>query len=129
MNKNRKPLKRTNKDIRSIINLLLEKKAHNIIVLDVRKISGITDFIFIAGGSSDRHINTIAENLLSSFKRKPLGHEGFSTPGSRWIVIDYGSIMIHLIHDDLRHYYNIEGLWPEAKELVVESSFGEALKV
>jgi ribosome-associated protein len=118
----RKPLKRTNKNIRSVIDLLLEKKAHNILVLDVRKVSGITDFIIIAGGSSDRQINTIADNLLKSFKQKPLGHEGLSTPGSRWIVIDYGSMIIHLIHDDLRSYYNIEGLWPEAKELTVEAS-------
>ena len=118
----RKPLKRTNKNIRSVIDLLLEKKAHNILVLDVRKVSGITDFIIIAGGSSDRQLNTIADNLLKSFKQKPLGHEGLSTPGSRWIVIDYGSMIIHLIHDDLRSYYNIEGLWPEAKELTVEAS-------
>ena len=115
----RKPLKRTNKNIRSVIDLLLEKKAHNILVLDVRKVSGITDFIIIAGGSSDRQLNTIADNLLKSFKQKPLGHEGLSAPGSRWIVIDYGSMIIHLIHDDLRSYYNIEGLWPEAKELTV----------
>jgi len=118
----RKPLKRTNKNIRFIIDLLLEKKAHNILVLDVRKVSGITDFIIIAGGSSDRHLNTIADNLLKYFKQKPLGHEGLSAPGSRWIVIDYGSMIIHLIHDDLRSYYNIEGLWPEAKELTVEAS-------
>lgn len=102
--------------------MLLEKKAHDILVLDVRKISGITDFIIIAGGSSDRHLNAIAENLLSSFKQKPIGQEGFSIPGSRWTVIDYGSMVIHLIHDDLRSYYNIEGLWPEAKELMVEAS-------
>jgi len=118
----RKPLKRTNKNIRAVIGFLSEKKAHNILVLDVRKVSGITDFIIIAGGSSDRQLNAMADNLLRSFKQKPLGQEGFSTPGSRWIVIDYGSIMVHLIHDDLRPYYNIEGLWPEAKELAVESS-------
>jgi len=129
MNQNRKPLKRTNKDVRAVINFLLEKKARDIIVLDVRKISSITDFIFVASGSSDRHLNTIADNLLSSFKQKPLGQEGISTPGARWIVIDYGGIMIHLIHDDLRNYYNIEGLWPEAKELIVESSFGATSNV
>ncbi|MHB1660872.1 MAG: ribosome silencing factor [bacterium] len=104
---------------------LLEKKAHNILVLDVRKVSGISDFIIIAGGSSDRQLNAIADNLIKSFKQKPLGQEGLYTPGSRWIVIDYGDMMIHLIHDDLRPYYNIEGLWPEAKELAVESSADE----
>jgi ribosome-associated protein len=118
----RKPLKRTNKNIRSVIGFLLEKKAHNILVLDIRKLSGITDFIIIAGGSSDRQLNAAADNLIKSFKEKPLGHEGLSVPGSRWIVIDYGNMMIHLIHDDLRAYYNVEGLWPEAKELAVEES-------
>ena len=105
----------------------MEKKAHNILVLDVRKVSGITDFIIIAGGSSDRQLNAIADNLLKSFKQKPIGQEGLSTPGSRWIVIDYGSMMIHLIHDDLRSYYNIEGLWPEAKELTVEDSINKKI--
>ena len=67
MNQNRKPLKRTNKDVRAVINFLLEKKARDIIVLDVRKISSITDFIFVASGSSDRHLNTIADNLFFFF--------------------------------------------------------------
>ncbi len=119
----RKPLKRTNKNIRLIIGALLDKRAHDIIVLDVRKISGITDFIIVAGGSSDRQLKTIADNVISSFKPRPLGQEGLTAPSSRWIVIDYGDMIIHLIHDDLRLYYNIEGLWPDAKELLVESSF------
>lgn len=94
-------------------------------MLDVRKVSEISDFIIIAGGSSDRQLNTIADNLIKSFKQKPLGQEGLYTPGSRWIVIDYGDMIVHLIHDDLRSYYNIEGLWPEAKELALEPSADE----
>lgn len=103
----------------------MEKKAHTIVVLDVRRVSEMTDFIIIAGGSSNRQLKAIASNLIKSFKKHPIGQEGISTPGSMWIAIDYGSIMIHLIHDDLRAYYNIEGLWPEAKELIVEDCADE----
>lgn len=121
----RKPLKRTNKSIRLIVDSLFEKNARDVLILDVRKISGITDFIIVAGGSSDRQLKTMAENVMSSYKRHPLGHEGLASPGSRWIVLDYGNIMIHLIHDELRAYYNIEGLWPDAKELFVDGPFNE----
>ncbi len=88
-------------------------------MLDIRRISAMTDFVIICGGSSDRQISSIANNLIDSIKKHPLGVEGLS--GSRWVVIDYGDVIIHIIHDDLRPYYNLEGLWPDAKELIVEN--------
>lgn len=90
-------------------------------VLDIRKISGITDFVIIASGSSDRQISSIANNLIDSIKKRPIGVEGLAS--SRWVVIDYGDVLIHIFKDDLREYYNLEGLWPEAGELAVEESF------
>ncbi|MDA8273284.1 MAG: ribosome silencing factor [Deltaproteobacteria bacterium] len=98
---------------------LLEKKARDVVVLDIRRISAMTDFVIICGGSSDRQISSIANNLIDSIKKRPFGVEGLS--GSRWVVIDYGDVIIHIIHDDLRPYYNLEGLWPDAKELIVEN--------
>ncbi len=88
-------------------------------MLDIRRISGITDFVIIAGGSSDRQISSVANNVIDSIKKRPIGVEGLSN--SRWIVIDYGDVIIHVIHDDLRSYYNLEGLWPDAKELIIEN--------
>ncbi|MCL4542608.1 MAG: ribosome silencing factor [Deltaproteobacteria bacterium] len=96
----------------------MEKRAHDIIVLDIRGISGIADFVIIAGGSSDRQISSVANNVIDSIKKHPIGVEGLSN--SRWVVIDYGDVIIHVIHDDIRPYYNLEGLWPDAKELIVE---------
>ncbi len=113
----RKTLKRTNKEIRTIIGSLADKKAKNIIVLDIRKISQLTDFIIIASGASDRQIGAITGNVLNSIKKKPLAIEGADT--SRWVVIDYGDKIIHVFLEDLRSFYNLEGLWPEAKEFIV----------
>ncbi len=114
----RKKFKRANKAIKSIIEALLEKKARDILVLDIRKISGITDFVVIASGTSDRQISSIANNLISSLGKRPLGVEGLAN--SRWVVIDYGDVLVHIFLDDLRQYYNLEGLWPDAKELAME---------
>lgn len=89
-------------------------------MLDLRKISGISDFVVIAGGSSERQISAISRGLIDSIKERPIGVEGIS--GSRWVVVDYGDIIVHVIHDELRAYYNLEGLWSDAKELIVENN-------
>lgn len=104
----------------------MEKKASDIIILDIRGISGISDFIVIASGSSDRQISIAANNLVASMKQRPIGVEGLY--GSKWAIIDYGDVIIHVMHNDLRLYYDLEGLWPDAKELIVEDSITDVIK-
>ena len=114
----RKKFKRTNKEIRAVINYLSDKNAKNIIVLDIRKVSQLADFIIIASGTSDRQVSAIADNILTSVKRKPIAIDGINT--SRWVAMDYGDIIIHIFLESYRFFYNLENLLPDAKELIIE---------
>ncbi len=116
----RKTFKRTTKEVRAVINYLSDKKAKNIIVLDIRKVSQLADFIIIATGISDRQVAAIADNVLTSVKRKPIAVDGIDA--SRWVAMDYGDIMIHIFLEPYRSFYNLENLWPDAKELAIEDN-------
>jgi len=93
---------------------LEETKARDIVVLDVSKLSSMTDFIIIATGSSDRQVRAICEYLRENAGRP------FSTEGAdegRWILMDYFDVIVHIFQDDMRRYYDIEGMWLNAKRL------------
>ncbi|MBI5374823.1 MAG: ribosome silencing factor [Candidatus Schekmanbacteria bacterium] len=92
-----------------------DKKALDIIIFDVRKLTTVTDFFCICHGTSDRHAKTIAEDIIEQFKKNghiPLASEGFST--CQWIVVDFADIVVHVFQKDARDYYNLEGIWGDA---------------
>ncbi len=93
---------------------LEETKAKDIVVLDVKKYSSVTDYIIIASGSSDRQVRAIGEYLRENAGRP------FSTEGAeegRWVLLDYFDVVVHIFQDDLRKYYDIEGMWLNAQRL------------
>lgn len=99
-----------------IAQALYDKKGFNILALDVRGISTLTDFVIIAEGNIDRHVKALALTVIDSVhqdEENPLFVEGERT--GDWIVIDYGMAMIHLFIPELREKYALEGLWKEAK--------------
>ena len=96
--------------------VIFDKKGFNILALDVRGISTMTDFFLIAEGTVDRHVKAIGqavEGKLSECNREPLHVEGGKT--GDWLVIDYGEIVIHLFVSGLREKYALESLWHEGK--------------
>ena len=91
---------------------LYNKKAFNILVLDVQGISTLTDYFIIAEGNIDRHIKALADEVIDVFRRQgiaPLQIEGMHA--CDWIVIDYGYIVVHLFTPELRDRYRLEELW------------------
>jgi len=98
------------------ISLLLEEyKAENVIKLDVKDKSSITDTMIIASGRSTRHVKSIADNIIKKLKKikvKPLGIEGYTK--SEWVLIDFGDVLVHVMHPDAREYYSLEKLWDES---------------
>ena len=102
-----------NKDIESMIQKSLEDmKARDIYKLDISKKSTITDTMFIATGTSTRHVRAIAENLVFDAKRSdhaPLGVEGEN--GSEWVLVDLDAIIVHIMTEKMREFYNLEKLW------------------
>ncbi|MBI5892949.1 MAG: ribosome silencing factor [Deltaproteobacteria bacterium] len=103
-----------------IANLAAEKKAEGIVALDIQKISSIADYIIICTGTSDRHVQAIAESIEQGLKKKkisPIGTEGIRD--GRWALIDYGDIVVHIFYEPVRDFYNLEGLWAEAPRLTI----------
>ena len=97
---------------------VLEKKAFNVRVLDVRKLSSLTDFLVLATGSSDRQVQAAAEAVHLGLKHdhatRPMGIEGMNE--GRWVLIDYGDVMVHVFQEAVRQFYDFDGLWRDAPE-------------
>ena len=100
---------------KSIKNILEDNKAESIVMVDVKNKSSVTDLMFIASGRSTRHVKAIADNLVTKLKKnkiKPLGVEGYNK--SEWILLDYGDLLVHVMHPDTRDFYSLEKLWDES---------------
>ncbi len=96
-----------------------ENRGRNIVVLDLREVTPVFDFFVIATGSSRRQLHAMSEEidhkLEDDLGDKRMGIEGYSE--SRWILLDYGTVVIHLFDDETREYYDIENLWTQAKRI------------
>jgi ribosome-associated protein len=90
----------------------LEKKAFDITILELKKTSSLTDYFLICSGRSDRQVQAIAQSIEEKMGQKgirPLGEEGMRE--GRWILMDYDDVIIHIFYDQVRLYYDLEGLW------------------
>ena len=94
-----------------------ENRGHDVAVLDMREQTSLFDYFVIATGTSRRQIHAMSEEidhtLEDDLDDKRMGIEGYQE--SRWIVLDYGSVVIHLFDEEMRQFYNLESLWAEAK--------------
>lgn len=102
--------------LNKIAQAIYDKKGFNILALDVRGISSITDYVIIAEGNVGRHVSAIAnavEKELKEIGETPVYVEGLQD--GDWVVLDYGFIMVHIFMPGLRDKYQLEQLWKEAK--------------
>jgi ribosome-associated protein len=100
------------------INAVLGKKAIDLVVLDVRELSSIADVFIICGGRSNRQVMAIAEHIQVDLKKhgiRPLSVEGQKE--GHWILLDYGHVIIHVFYEPVRSFYDLEGLWIDAKRI------------
>ena len=113
----------TERIVERIIDLILDKKGEDIVVLDLRKISGISDFFIIATGNSSVHVKAIADEVTMKLKHddgnSPWHVEGYEA--KKWILLDYVDIVVHVFDAETRSYYMIEQLWKDADIRTVES--------
>jgi len=94
------------------INDLHHLKATQVCSLDVRPLTSVTDFMVIATGNSSRHVNAIAQHLIKEMKHRhihPLGIEGDKE--NEWILIDLGDLVVHIMQQRVRDFYQLEKLW------------------
>ena len=101
-----------------VADLAMAKKAEGIVILDMRKLSNITDFFVIATASSTTRAQTIADNIENGLQGKG---ESFSNiegyEEARWILVDAYDVMAHVFIDQVRRFYNLEGLWGDAPRI------------
>ena len=99
----------------------LDRKASDMKILHISELSSLTDYLVLASGTSDRQVQAIAESVRLSFKEKyalaPIAVEGMRE--GRWILLDYGDVMVHVFQQDVRTFYDLDGLWSEAPALPI----------
>ncbi|MET0401908.1 MAG: ribosome silencing factor [Cystobacter sp.] len=102
---------------RKIGNLLSDKKAVDIVILDVRGMTSYADYVVVASGESDRQVTSMAEHVLSKMKEseglRPVGHEGMNT--GQWVLLDFGEVIAHVLYSEMRAHYDLEGMWADAR--------------
>lgn len=104
------------------INVVLGKKAYELVVLDVRGLTSVADIFIICSGRSNRQVSAIAEHIqreLKQHKIMPLSVEG--SKEGHWVLLDYGHVVIHVFYEPVRQFYDLEGLWVDAKRIRTRS--------
>ena len=104
------------------IKAVLGKKALNVVALDVAELTSFADVFIICSGRSNRQVSAIAEYIQTDLKKhkiRPLSVEG--TKDGHWVLLDYGHVIIHVFYEPVREFYNLEGLWVDAKRIVTPS--------
>ena len=101
-----------------------DRKAEDIVVLDVRKVSSVTDYFVIASALSDPHLRAVAEEVDVRLKAESglLAHAVDGTAAAGWVVLDYFDVMVHVMRKDVRDHYDLEGLWNDAPRVRARSS-------
>jgi ribosome-associated protein len=109
--------------------IAIEKKAKGIIILNVKKVSSVSDYVIICSGDSDRQVRAIADSIVRKMKKlgvKPLSIEGHSE--GKWILIDFNDFIIHVFYESIRSYYRLEELWPDAEEVEIPKNYLDDFK-
>ena len=97
-------------------------KAVEPVVLDVRSLSSVMDYLIVASGTSSRHVKSLADNLLMKAKDqgvRPLGVEG--ERAGEWVLVDFGDVVVHVMQPAARSFYDLERLWSVQAEQPQES--------
>ena len=93
----------------------LEKKAYDLVLIEVREVSSIADYFIICSGRSDRQVQSIAQGLdenLGNMGISPLSIEGLTH--GQWVLMDYSDVIVHVFYQPVREFYDLEGLWAHA---------------
>lgn len=108
-------------EVSRAVELMHDRKASDVVLLDLRELAGATDFFLIATGRSDTQVTAIADHVLEELKKdgvRPVGVEGLR--GGRWVLVDYVDFVVHVFHPAAREFYQLERLWGDAPARVME---------
>ena len=102
------------------------KKAEDLVILDVRKLSSVTDYFVIASGTSEPHLRAIVDEITDRLRQEhhltPRALDG--TTHTAWVVLDFFDVIVHVMRPDVRERYNLEGLWGDAPRIRARKTAG-----
>ncbi len=104
--------------------MIIDDKGEDVKILDLREITQAFDFFVIASGQSRRQLHSISDDIDDLFEKK-LGDTRRSVSGyqeSRWVLLDYGDVVVHLFEPETREFYALEDLWGKGKEVAIEDN-------
>lgn len=107
------------------VQVALENRAQDVVLLDLRGVTDMTDFFIIASGTSDTHARAVGEHIMFELKKEgsPAHHvEGLEK--GRWVLLDFVDFVVHVFHPTLRNFYQLERLWADAEQIPVDGSQG-----
>jgi len=100
--------------------LCLDLKAHDVLLLNLKPVSDMTDYFVIGSGTSDTHVRSVAEHVMDELRKegvRPAHVEGLQQ--GRWVLLDYVDFVVHLFHPTLRQFYQLERLWADAEPVSI----------
>ncbi|WP_271629668.1 ribosome silencing factor [Caldicellulosiruptor sp. DIB 104C] len=103
--------------ILQIVRILSQKKAQDIVVLDISKLTIIADYFIICSASNIQHVKALVEEIEEKSPADILRIEGRES--YRWVVVDYGDVILHIFHEKEREFYNLERLWIDAPKVEI----------
>lgn len=101
--------------VQNIVDTLDDRRAKDITVLDLSNVSETLDYFIIATGESTLQIKALEESVRETLKEKGELPKGVEGPSDRWILVDYGPVIVHLMSREARTFYDLEGLWADAE--------------
>jgi ribosome-associated protein len=107
---------------RQIIDIVEDKQAADIVMLDVKAMTSIADYFIIATIDNERQAKAIEDEMLQKLRIeqniRPLSMEGVESNSGGWVLLDYGDVIVHLFTEEMRHFYNLEELWNKANVVI-----------
>ena len=101
--------------LQKITKVLEDKKASNLMILDITSISTLADYFVLASADNVRQLDALKDSVEEAFPGEPLRKEGESSSG--WILMDFRDIVVHLFSKEMREYYDLEKIWSDAKKV------------
>lgn len=115
----RTPFADLDAEVKLALHCASDKKASNIVVLDLREIASFAEFFIIASGSNQRQVQAICDEIGEQLKKqlnaRAVRIEGYKT--GEWVLIDYGDFIVHVFDKDAREFYDLERLWRDARRV------------
>ncbi len=122
--------RKTSKDTALLcVKAALERKAYDLVLLDVSKLTSLADYFLICTGRSDTQVQAIAQSIEEILERageRPLAVEGFQH--GHWVVMDYGDVVVHVFFEPVRQFYDLERLWAKAPRVRLPKPYADQVR-